>query len=75
MFDSNRVWVGLDLGQESTNVCIVNDMGEVLLEQVCRTSLPELEAALSPFPLTRVGLISVEAGSETHVIRKLLYRG
>lgn len=69
------VWVGLDLGQARTSVCIVDKTGEVLLEETCRTNLNDLETTLSPFPAQAMGLVSVEAGSEIHIVRKLLERG
>lgn len=69
------VWVGLDLGQANTSVCVVDQLGGILLEETCRTDVSELEAALSPFPAELMGLISVEAGSEIHLVRKLLQRG
>jgi transposase len=69
------VWVGLDLGQASTSICVVDQDGGVLLEETCRTDLGELEAALSPFPAQLMGLVSVEAGQGVYIVRKLLQRG
>lgn len=69
------VWVGLDLGQARTSVCVVDQLGGVLLEDTCRTDLSDLETTLSPFPAQLMGLIAVEAGSEIHIVRKLLKRG
>lgn len=72
---SNKAWVGLDLGHEKTNVCISDDFGGVLHEQECRTDLSELERALSLVPISNIGLIAVEAGAGTHVVRKLRAQG
>lgn len=65
------VWVGLDVGLRRTHLCIVDHEGETLHEADCETSLPALAGALSRFPAQRIGLIAVEAGSDTHIVRKL----
>ncbi len=72
---AENVWVGLDLGEERVSVCVVGADGNPLHEQVCQATLSGVEAALSSFPLDRIGLIGVEAGNATHVIRKLRARG
>ena len=69
------LWVGLDLGERLTSVCVIDEAGIPLHEQDCATSAEEIEASLSEFAPSRLGLIAVEAGSETHVIRKLRDRG
>jgi transposase len=69
--DTEPIWVGFDLGLRRTNVCVIDDAGETLHEEQCETSLPALRIAISPFPVERIRLISVEAGSETHIVRKL----
>jgi transposase len=72
---ANAVWVGLDLGQERTNICVIDDAGKTLHELVCPTTLVGIEAGLSPFPRCSIGLLAVEAGAETHIVRKLRSRG
>ena len=72
---AEKVWVGLDLGEERVSVCVVGTDGDPLHEQVCQATPAGVEAALSSFPLDRIGLIGVEAGNATHVIRKLRARG
>lgn len=72
---SSKAWVGLDLGHERTNVCIADDLGAVLHERECRTTLTELEKVLSLVPVSTIGLIAVEAGAGTHVVRKLRCQG
>jgi transposase len=69
------VWVGLDLGEQQTNVCVVNDSGEPLLEQKCSSTASDVEAALLVFPSPTIGLIAVEAGTNTHLVRTLRSRG
>jgi transposase len=70
-----QYWIGIDLGQTQSHVCVVSDAGETIHEQVCETSLSELREALSRFPAHEIGLIAVEAGPETHIVRKLRTAG
>lgn len=65
------VWVGLDVGLRRTHLCIVDREEETLHEADCETNLPALAGALSEFPAQRIGLIAVEAGSDTHIVREL----
>jgi len=69
------VWVGLDLGNRQTRLCVVDDLGAVLHEQLCATTLEEIEAALAHFPRSTIALIAVEACCETHIVRKLRASG
>lgn len=73
--NSAKVWVGLDLGQHRTNVCVVDNSGALLHEACCSTTLFDLQAALAAYPTTSMGLIAAEAGADTHVIRKLRASG
>ena len=69
------VWVGLDLGLAETHVCVVAADGNPLHEQACETAVGPLKEALAPFPVSRIGRIAVEAGSDVHVVRKLRSAG
>lgn len=66
-----QVWVGLDVGLTRTRVCVVDVHGVPLCEQECETHLAALREALAPFPMTSIALVAVEAGSGTHIVRKL----
>jgi transposase len=70
-----RYWIGIDLGQTESHVCVVSDTGETIHEQVCETSMLAMRGALSQFPADHIGLIAVEAGPETHIVRKLRAAG
>jgi hypothetical protein len=54
MMNTGQIWIGLDLGEQWTNVCVLNDAGEVLAEQQCSTQFAEVETALSPFPIPQI---------------------
>jgi transposase len=73
--DDGTVWVGLDLGLRETHVCVIGADGDPLHEQSCETALAALNDALAQFPLGRIGAIAVEAGSDTHIVRKLRSAG
>lgn len=66
-----KVWVGLDLGDERISLCVVDDAGQSLLERECSSEASEVEAALSAFASSAIGLIAVEAGTNRHLIRTL----
>ena len=69
------VWVGLDLGRRKTTVCVVDDAGAPLHEETCDSTLDGVESALKACPRLKIGLIGVESGSDTHLVRKLRERG
>lgn len=73
--DEGKLWVGLDLGLRRTSLCVVDDQGAPVHEQECETKLGALKEALARFAIERIELIAVEAGSETHIVRKLLDAG
>ena len=66
-----QVWVGLDLGLTRTSVCVVDSHGVPVHEQECDTKLAALKGALAPFAVARIALVAVEAGNDTHIVRKL----
>jgi transposase len=65
------VWVGLDLGEEQSSIAVVDEHGHSIHEQSCGSSVADVEAALSEFAIPRIALIGVEAGTATHLVRKL----
>lgn len=69
------LWVGLDIGEERTSLCVVNADGQPLHEVSCRTTIEELEASLRGFPKEHIALIAVETGAVMHLVRKLRARG
>lgn len=69
------LWAGLDLGQEYSHVCIVNEAGIPVHEARCVTDLACLTEVLSTATLKSLEMIAVEAGSEPHIVRKLRKAG
>lgn len=68
-------WVGLDLGGQESHICVVDGLGQPVQSQACKTSLSAILDSLSAFPVESIRLISAEAGTETHVLRKLREAG
>jgi len=69
--NEDKVWVGLDVGRERSQVCIVDATGAELLQQDCETKLTALKKAISIYPADRIAMIAVEASNDTHIVRKL----
>ena len=68
------VWIGLDLGEKSTNLCAVGPEGVPICEEVYPTSIEDVERALASWR-DSIELIGVEAGNAPYLIRNLRGRG
>ena len=60
--DTQTLWMGLDLGESRTHLCVIDDMGETVHEEDCDTTVATLSTAISAFPREQIGMIGVEAG-------------
>lgn len=69
--DPETIWAGVDLGQTKTHVCLVDDAGLTLREETCESTVAAISQALVTTDGRRAGLIAAEAGSGTHIVRKL----
>jgi transposase len=65
----------LDIGEENTSVCAVDDLGKPLHETRCATTAADIALALSAFAISTIRLVAVEAGGVTHIVRKLRAQG
>lgn len=68
---ADLVWVGLDVGEVTTSVCVIGAGGEPLLEGRCPTTPESVVGYLAAFPAERIAVVAVEAGSVSHLVRKL----
>lgn len=66
-----KLWAGLDVGVETTSVCIINASGEVLHECKCPTATKAVRQELTHFRRSRFASVILEAGSGTHLARSL----
>jgi transposase len=62
---------GLDLGQRTTHVCVGDDAGTPVREETCETTIDAIGAALTFPDRGSLALVGAEAGSDTHIVRKL----
>src|SRR4051812_39449205 len=73
--ECGRYWVGLDIGQVRSSVCVIDDSGTVLRECDCDTSAADIEAVLAVGPKGSNEKVAMEVGCGTHLSRKLRLRG
>jgi transposase len=64
-------WVGLDIGETSTNVCVCGLEERPQLECVTGSSAAEIAEALARFPLDTVAAVVMESGAEQGLARRL----
>ena len=65
------LWAGLDVGVETTSVCVINDAGEVLHTATCRTDLRSVHRELVFLKRRRSARVAIESGVGTHLARGL----
>lgn len=65
------VWVGLDVGVESTSICVVNAAGEVVREAVCPTAVKNVHREISCFKRRKFARIALEAATGLNLARGL----
>lgn len=67
----NKLWAGLDVGVETTSVCIIDCAGEVLRDCACPTATRDVRHELATFRRSRFASVGLEASSGTHLARGL----
>jgi transposase len=72
---TRKLWAGLDVGVETTRVCVINDRGEVLHESTCPTTLGSVHERISWLRRRRHAKVSLEAGTGAALARGLRSRG
>ena len=72
---TRKIWTGLDVGVETTKICIIDDQGEVLQEAACATSLPSVDQEIRWLRRRRSARLGMEASSGSHLARGLRSRG
>ena len=65
----NKLWAGLDVGVETTSVCIIDSAGEVLRDCACPTATRDVRHELATFRRSRFASVGPEASSGTHLAR------
>jgi transposase len=68
---ARKIWAGLDVGVETTSICVINDSGEVLHEAVCPTALKSVHQEIRWLRRRRSARVGLEAGSGVSLARGL----
>ncbi len=66
-----RLWAGLDVGVETTTVCIVNDSGEVVHQATCPTILKSVHRELACLRRLKFARVALEAATGMTLARGL----
>lgn len=68
---AKRLWAGLDLGVETTSICVIDDHGEKLHEARCPTDVKSIHRELALLRRRRHARVGLESGVAPHVARGL----
>src|SRR5437868_10577365 len=68
---SLRIWAGLDLGVETTSVCVIDDTGAIVQQTVCPTRLECIHNEIRWLRRRRFARVGIEATSSLSVARGL----
>lgn len=68
---ANNIWAGLDVGVETTSICVIDDRGEVLHEAVCPSALNRVHAEIKWLRRRRFAKVALEAGTGVNIARGL----
>lgn len=68
---ASSIWAGLDIGVESTSICVLDQSGEVLQQGTCPSSLKHVHDELKWLKRRKRATISLEAGVGTSLARGL----
>ena len=60
-----RIWAGLDVGVETTSLCVIDDAGAILQEGACATDLGCIHRQLRWLRRRRHAQVGIEAGAAT----------
>jgi len=66
---SDRVTIGMDLGDKTSRYCVLNDGGEVLAEQACATTKKGMMQTFATMPHSR---IAIEVGTHSPLVSREL---
>ena len=68
---ARKLWAGLDVGVETTSLCVIDDDGEVLHEAVCPTNVKSVHRELAFLKRRRSARVGLETGVGTTLARGL----
>jgi len=68
---ARKYWAGLDVGVETTSICVVNDFGEIIREAVCPTSVKSIHEQIRFLKRRRSAEVAIESGAGMYLARGL----
>ena len=68
---ANRLWAGLDVGVETTSVCVIDEAGAILHEAVCPTNVKSLHRELVFLKRRKSASVALESGNGMCLARGL----
>jgi transposase len=72
---SRKIWAGLDLGDQYTSICVIDDAGTILQQSQCPTRVECVHAELRWLRRRRFARIGLEASTSFSLARGLQSRG
>lgn len=69
------LWVGLDVGETSTSICVLSSEPLPVLECAVASGAAEIAATLSRFVPTAIRSVVMETGAAPHLARQLILSG
>jgi transposase len=73
--DMSELWVGLDIGESETSICVVGKGNKTILECATASSPGGLASQLGLLPLDDIKAVVVESGTSLHLVRRLRHAG
>jgi transposase len=68
---ARRIWAGLDVGVETTSVCIIDDAGDVLHQATCPSALTSVHREIARIRRRKYARVGVEASNAATLARGL----
>jgi transposase len=68
---ARKFWAGLDVGAETTSVCVVDEAGQVLQEATCSSALKSVHDKIRWLKRRRYARVGLEAGTGVSLARGL----
>lgn len=68
---AKKLWVGLDVGVETTSICVVDDLGMTLHETTCPTTVGNVHREIAFLKRRRFARVGLEAGVGISLARGL----
>lgn len=68
---ARELWAGLDVGVETTSVCVIDGFGEVLHEATCPTDVRSVHREIVFLKRRRFARVGIETGTGMHLARGL----